>query len=136
MDWWTTVKRILVLATVGVIAVSVVVASAATFGGLTTRLAGGASASVSRCDTNGFAVSYGVSSASITSVTVADIADPDCEGAEVRVTLTSATGASLRTGGPVTVTADAGTTPNSVVIPVTATTETSVVGIQISVTGP
>ena len=69
-------------------------------------------------------------------MTVADIADPDCEGAEVRVTLTSSAGASLRTGGPVTVPTDLGTTPNSVVIPLTATTETTVVGIQISVIGP
>lgn len=138
-DDWTgghPLKRILLIATVSAIAVSVVAASAATLGGVTTRFAGGGNAAVSRCDTNGFTVSYGTTGSSINSVTVADIADPGCEGAEVRVTLTSSAGANLRTGGPVTVPTDLGTTPNSVAIPLTATTETSVVGIQISVIGP
>lgn len=118
------------------IGISSTIALAATFG-LTSAALGADQVSVSRCDTDGFTITYTLSGSNVTSVTVAGIADPGCEGGSLKVTLTNGSGASIGSGGPTTVPTDGDTSPNSMTISVTPTpAETTVVGIHVSVDGP
>lgn len=75
-----------------------------------TSVAGGAvgagSAAVAPCDADGFGAAYTISGGGITAVTVTGIADPDCEGAVVRVAIVDASGAAIGTGGPESVAVD------------------------------
>lgn len=103
--------------------------------GLASTGVGAGTAPISRCDTDGFTVT--TTAGTVTSVTVGDIADPACEGAQVWVTLTNAAGAQVSAGGPQTVATDGDTLPNSRVVAVSpSVTETSVVGIHVQVIGP
>jgi hypothetical protein len=127
------VIAIVVAAAVGIAST---IALAATFG-LTSAALGAGEAPVSRCDTDGFTITYTLSVLLITSVTVADIADPGCEGGSLELTLTDSAGASVGSGGPTTVPTDGDTSPNSMTISVIPTpAETTVVGIHVSVDGP
>jgi hypothetical protein len=118
------------------IAIASTIALAATFG-LTSAALGAGEASVSRCDTDGFTITYTVTVSLITSVTVAGLADPGCEGGSLTVTLTDSSGASVGSGGPTTVPTDGDTSPNSMTLSVAPTpVETTVVGIHASLDGP
>ena len=123
--------------TAAVLLTSTSVAFAATFGVTTQMVGGAANAPIARCDTNGLTVATSLSGSNVTSVTVSDIADPGCEGASVRVTLTDSLGASIASGGPLAVATDADTIPNSLSLPVSPSpAETSVINIHVSLAGP
>jgi hypothetical protein len=129
------VGRGLVAAIVASLAVATSVALAATFAVNTQKLGSG-SASIARCDTNGFTVTPTLSGSNITAVVLGDIADPACEGASIRVTLTNSSNTSVSSGGPTTIATDGNTSPNSQSVSVTSVAETTVVSIRFSVIGP
>jgi hypothetical protein len=94
-------KRLATLAALGLTGLLMsVTASAATLPTIASKVGGG-SASVGRCDPNGFTTNFTTSGGRITSVTVGDIAAP-CFGAPLRVTLTQGN-TSVATGGPLTI---------------------------------
>ena len=128
-------RVVIVTIAASLVAATAFVAFAAPLG-LASSKVGGSKAAIARCDANGFTVSYGLSGANVNSVTVAGLADPGCEGASVRATLTSSAGASIGSGTG-TVATDAGTVDNTLVLTIAPTpAETTVSGIQLSVTGP
>ena len=112
-----------------------VAAAAANLGVAAAKLGAGASA-VAACDT-AFTETYATVSGNVTSVTVGDIADPTCEGAELTLRLTDSTGASIASAGPAAVGTDPDTSPNSVTVSVDGQPDAdAVAGIRISLTGP
>lgn len=88
--------------------------------GLVSSPVGADSAQIPRCDEDGFDYSFATSGGDVTSVTVADIADPGCEGGELHVTLTDAAGNAIASGGAALVPTDGDTAPNAVTLPTTA----------------
>lgn len=115
---------------------SIVVASAASLGGVTTASLGSGSGTVGRCDT-AFTVSYVMENGLVDTVTVSDIADPACEGGEVSLTLVNASGSAIGSAGPATVATDVGTAPNSVTMTVASHPAASgVAGVRVVVVGP
>jgi hypothetical protein len=130
------VRRGLVVGSAALLVASVSVALAATLG-LGTQKLGAGSTTIARCDANGFTVTPTLTGANITAVVLGDIADPGCEGAAIRVTLTNSSNTSVSTGGPTTVATDGDTAPNSQSVTVSpAVAETSVVSIRFSGVGP
>jgi hypothetical protein len=112
-----------------------VVAAAANLGVTAAKLGAGG-ATVAACD-GAFTETYTTVSGNVTSVTVADIADPACEGAELSLRLTDTAGASIASAGPATVATDPDTSPNSVTVAVGGQPDAdAVAGIRISLTGP
>ena len=112
------------------------VASAATIG-LTSQNLGVGQTAVARCDTDGFTVSYALTSGNVVSVTLNGIADPGCEGGSLKVTMVNGSGTSVGASSTTTLPADGDTVPNSITVSVSPTpAEANVVGIHISVTGP
>jgi hypothetical protein len=104
--------------------------------GLAPANAGAGATPISRCDTDGFTVSYGLTGPNVSSVTVGGIADPACEGASVTVTLTSTGGSSIGSGTG-TVPTDGDALDNTVVVATSPTpAEVTVTGIQIVLVGP
>ncbi len=96
---------------------------------------GAGTGAVSPCDT-AFGHGYTTLSGYVTSVEVTGIADPACEGGQLALTLTNASGASLAAGGPVTIPTDADTVDNTVSVAVSPAADADfVTGIRISVAG-
>ena len=94
-------KRLATLAALGLTGLLMsVTASAATMPTVTGKVGGG-SASVGRCDADGFTTNFTTSGGRITSVTVGGIA-AGCAGGSLRVTITQGN-ASAATGGPLTI---------------------------------
>lgn len=94
-------------------------------------------AAIGSCDADGFTVAYSTSGGNVTSVTVGDTADPGCEGGELSVTLTDASGAALASGGPQAIPADGDTSPNVVVVALGSQPAAELVaGYRFVVTGP
>ena len=117
-------------------AVSASVALAAGFGVVTTKLGAGDTPVVA-CDTNGFTLTFSTSRGNLTAVTVGGIADPACEGGTLAVTVTSAAGASIATGGPQAIPTDGDTTDNSVTVATSGSPgATQVAGYHVSIAGP
>ena len=112
------------------------VASAAGVGGLASSRLGSGDAPVPRCDV-AFAPTYGTSGGNVTSVTVAGIADPACEGATISVVVADAAGASIASGGPQTIVADGDTADNAVALAVSPTPAAeNAAAVHVSVVGP
>ncbi len=109
-------KRHLAWLAAAVTVASAYVGFAAPVPALSSRNVAGASAAVVPCDTV-FSVTYTTSGGKVTTVTVGGIADPACEGGQLKLTLLGG-GATLGSGGPVTVPTDAGTVDNSVAVSV------------------
>lgn len=126
-------RRATLAAGAAVLAASTCVALAAPLG-LTSVGVGAGSAAISRCDATGFSVT--TTAGTVTSVTVGDLEDPACEGAQVWVTLTDAAGAVVSSGGPQAVPVDGDAAPNTTVVPVAPSVgETTVTGIHVQVIG-
>lgn len=124
-------KRLILPALALTIVVGVVVASAASLA-MSPGSLQAANSSVAACDSSEpkFTHSFTTSDGDVTTVTVGDIAGA-CNGGNLRVTLTDSGGASIGSGGPVTVTGPS----HDVSIPVQPAA-TSVAGIHIVVVGP
>lgn len=71
---------------------------------LGTRTVGNGAAAVPACDTDGFTIAYTTSRGSVTSVTIGGIQQPACTGGSLSVDLVDSGGASIGSGGPLTVT--------------------------------
>jgi hypothetical protein len=114
---------------------SPVVAAAATFG-LSSAELGAGSAAVSACD-NGFSYAYTTQGGAVTAVTVGGIADPDCSGGELALTVTDSSGARLASGGPVTVPSDGDGAADSIDVPLGVHADAELVaGVRVVITGP
>jgi len=123
------------LVAVGAAVLAPPLALAATLGLVNGEIGSGAAGVVS-CDTS-FTVAHTTSRGDVTTTTVSDIADPDCEGGEVYVTLTDAGGAGIGSGGPVTVPTDGDAFPNSVDVSLSPQPAApTVAGVRITITGP
>jgi len=119
------------------IATAAVVPAFAASLGLSSGDLGAGAAVVSACDTNGFTVSYTTSGANVTSVGVAGIADPACEGGVLSVTLADASGAAVGSGGPQTVPTDGDGTDNSMTVALSPSPAASIVtAVHVVVSGP
>jgi hypothetical protein len=130
------VRKGLILVLVALATTATCTAFAASIGLGTTKLGAG-TAAIARCDANGFTVTPALSGSNVTAVVLGDIADPGCEGATVRVTLTNSSGTSISSAGPVTIVSDGDTSPNTQSVAVgLAVAESTVVGTRISVVGP
>lgn len=106
-----------------------------------TSVAGGSigtgSAAVTTCDSDGFGASYATSGGAITAVTVTGIADPACEGGVVRVAIVDGAGASIGSGGPVTIAADGDAVDNATTLAVAGSPAAlSAQRVKIVVEGP
>jgi hypothetical protein len=98
---------------------------------------GAANTSIVHCDTDGFTHGYSTSRGNVSAVTVGGIADPACEGGNVRVTVTDSSGAALTSAGPQVVPTDGDTVENSVTLTTsTHPTASQVAGIHIVIEGP
>ncbi len=111
-------------------------ASAASLGGLTTRAVGAGGAAIPSCDA-GFTIAYSTSGGDVGSVDVGDIADPACEGGKLRVTLASAAGTPIASGGPVSVPADGDSVADTVTVVVSPNpVAEQVASVHVTVVGP
>lgn len=129
-------KTWIALCATAVLAASASVALAASLGVGSAALGAGVAA-VPRCDANGFTYTFTTSGGDLTAVTVADLADPACEGGELQLTLTDSTGASIASGGPQPVPTDGDSVANSLTVSTTPQpSATQVAGIHVSVNGP
>lgn len=118
------------------VAASASVALAAELGITPTKLGGGNTAVVA-CDTSGFTVSFTTSRGNLTAVTVGGIADPACEGGSLAVTVTTASGASIASGGPQTIPSDGDTADNTMTVATSPQPSGSqVAGYHVSIAGP
>jgi hypothetical protein len=131
-------RRILPALTAATVVASVVGASAASLGGLTSARLGAGDATVAACDSDGMTISYTVSGANlVTGATVGGIADPACEGGVLTVVLTGSTGSLVATSAATTIPTDAGTTDSSLTVGVSPQPSASTVhGASIQVVGP
>jgi hypothetical protein len=112
-------------------------ASAAALGGLGGERVAAGDGAILACDGNGFSVGYTTVGGNVTSATVADIADPACEGGELSITVTDGAGNSIASGGPTALPADGDTAPNSVTLPVSPQPAAEqVAGAHVAVVGP
>ena len=111
-------------------------ASAASLGGLPTAVVGAGDAAIPACDAS-FTVGYTTSHGNVTSATVGDVADPACEGGQVRLTLVNAAGSAIGSGGPTAVAPDGDSVPNSVSVAVSPEPAAEqVAAVRVSVVGP
>jgi hypothetical protein len=111
------------------------VAFAATLGPLTPSSVGSTSGNVNPCDTDGFTITYTTSRGNVTQATIGGIKEPACAGGSLSLALTDASGASIGSGGPVTVptTSD----PGSVSVPLAVQPYAgNVAGFQVVIVGP
>jgi hypothetical protein len=123
-------------AAMAVSAATTMFGAAASLGGLSATQLGADGGPVAACDSNGFSVSYVLSSGTVVSVTVSGIADPACEGGQLSLTLTNGS-TSVGSGGAVTITPDGDGADNSVTVPISPQPNAaSVNGIHIVVVGP
>lgn len=111
-------------------------ASAAALGGISGDVVAG-DAAITPCDADGFSESYTTSGGNVIAITLAGIADPACEGGKLSVTLADATGASIASGGPQTIEADADTAENSITVSVSPSPASEQVSAyHVSIVGP
>jgi hypothetical protein len=97
---------------------------------------GAGRAAIASCDSS-FAIDYTTSNGNVTAATVGDIADPACEGGDVRLSVVSATGTEIASGGPSTVATDGDTSPDSVTVAVSPNPAAEQVAtVHVSVVGP
>lgn len=128
-------RRLLLLGAVPLLAASLAVA--ATLGGINARRLGAGASVVASCDTNGVTLSYTYTGALVSAVTVAGLADPACEGAQLSVTLANSAKTSIGAAGPTTIPTDAGTVDNSVTLNLNPDpTPSAVASIHVLVNGP
>jgi hypothetical protein len=120
----------------GVAALTATTAFASGLGPLGSGAVGENAAGISRCDGDGFTIaSYTTSGGDVTQAVVGGIAEPACAGGELSLTLTDASGASIGSGGPVTVPSMAD--PGSVAVPLTVQPYAGdVAGFHAVVVGP
>jgi hypothetical protein len=94
------------------------------------------SGAVAACDT-AFGQTYTTVAGNVTSVLVTGIADPTCEGGRLSLTLASASGSALGSGGPVTIPTDGDAVANSVSVPLSPSPDGDLVAaIRIVIAGP
>ena len=127
-------KRIVLIVSIGVALVAAAAAAAALLP-ITSGVLGGGAATVAQCDANGFSITYTTSAGKVTSVAVGGIKEPNCAGGSLSVTLVDTGGASVGTGGPVTVPSVADPASVSVSLspqPAAAT----VAGYRVAIAGP
>lgn len=91
---------------------------------------GNASGPVAACDTDGFTISYTTSAGNVTQAVVGGIAAA-CAGGSLQLALTDSSGASIGSGGPVTVAGTTATVPLA-----TQPYAGSVAGFQVAISGP
>lgn len=123
-------KRIILLASLAVVGLVTAVTASAASMPLTSGRVGSGSATIARCDADGFtATSFTTSAGKVTSVTVGGIA-PGCQGGRLSLSLTAG-GSSVAVGGPVTVTGTSQT------VTVTGSPDAwTVGGLEVVVIGP
>lgn len=132
----TDMKRIAIWTIVVAIVAAPVIGAAATLG-VDPGILGAGSADIAPCDTNGFSESYTTSSGNVTSVAISGIADPACEGGELKLTITNSAGVSIGAGGTVTIPTDGDTVDNSVNVPIASGPFAgNVARLYISIVGP
>ena len=130
------VKRVIFISMVVTTLASSAFASAASLGGISGTLGAG-NAVIPACDTTGVSVSYTTSGGNVTAVTVAGLADPGCEGGDLSVTLTNASGDSIASGGPQTIPTDGDALDNSLTLAVSPNAAAeNVSGYQVPIVGP
>lgn len=94
------------------------------------------SAPIAACDT-AFGETYTTVAGNVTSVLVTGIADPTCEGGRLSLTLASAAGSALASGGPVTIPTDGDAVDNSVSVPLSPSPDGDLVAaIRVVIAGP
>jgi hypothetical protein len=131
------VRRFVLVTIVAVAVVSASLASAAALGGVNSDRVGAGDAAIAACDGNGFTVSYTTVGGNVTAATVADIADPGCEGGNLSVTVTNSAGDSVASGGPSSIPTDGDTTPNALTVSVSPQPAAEqVAGVHVAVVGP
>lgn len=130
-------RRLVLVAIVAVAVLAASLASAAALGGVNSDRVGAGDAAIAACDANGFTVSYTTVGGNVTAATVADIADPGCEGGDLSVTVTNSAGDSIASGGPSSVPTDGDTTPNALTVSVSPQPAAEqVAGVHVAVVGP
>ena len=131
-----TLNRLIVGIVAATILASSMVASAASLGGMSGAVLAG-NAAIPACDTTGVTTAYTTSGGNVTAVTVSGLADPGCEGGELSVTLTNASGDSIASGGPQTIPTDADAVDNSLTVAVSPNAAAeNVSGYEIPIVGP
>jgi hypothetical protein len=103
--------------TIGGSVAALLVSAALGVGALGAGSLGAGGAPIVACDSDGFGLSYAISGASVTAVTVAGIADPACEGGRLSLTLTGG-GTALAAGGPEAIPTDADAADDAVTVQV------------------
>jgi hypothetical protein len=127
-------RKVVLAAAAAFLVGSPVVAAAASLG-LTTTDLGAGSATVAACD-SGFTYAYTTQSGRVTAVTVGGIADPECSGGELSLTLTNGSGARLGSGTTATVPSDGDTADDSLNISIPSNPDAELVaGIRVAITG-
>lgn len=115
----------------------VVVGSAASLGTVSSSSLAAGAATVSRCDSDGVTVDYTTTGGAVTAVRVAGLADPGCEGAALRITLTDSSGNAISSAGPTTVPSDGDAVANSLSLSVSPNPAAgTVAAYHVSLTGP
>lgn len=118
-------------------AFSVAYAAAASLGNLQGEDLGASSGTVVACDDDGFSVSYVTSGGNVTQVTLSGISDPGCEGGQLSLTLTNGSGASIGSGGPVTIPTDVDVLDQQMTVNLSVQPSAELVeGIHVVVNGP
>jgi hypothetical protein len=131
------VRRFVLITVVAVAVLSASLASAAALGGVNTDRVGAGEAAIAACDANGFTVSYTTVGGNVTAATVADIADPGCEGGDLSVRVTNSAGDSIASGGPSSIVTDGDTSPNTLNLSVSPQPAAEqVAGVHVAVVGP
>ncbi|MGH3006810.1 MAG: hypothetical protein ACRDOS_13125 [Gaiellaceae bacterium] len=130
-------RRLVLGTTAAVAVVTAGLASAAALGGISSDHVSAGNAAIAACDGNGFSVSYTTVGGNVTAATVADIADPDCEGGNVSITITDSAGDGIASGGPSSIPTDGDTSPNSLTVSVSPQPAAEqVAGVHVAVVGP
>jgi hypothetical protein len=131
------VRRFVLVTIVAVAVLAASLASAAALGGVNGDRVGAGDAAIAACDANGFTVTYTTVGGNVTAATVADIADPGCEGGDLSVTVTNSAGDSIASGGPSSIPTDGDTSPNSLTVSVSPQPAAEqVAGVHVAVVGP
>ena len=130
-------RRLVLGTTAAVAVVTASLASAAALGGISNDRVSAGNVAIAACDLNGFSVSYTTVGGNVTAATVADIADPGCEGGDLSITITNGAGDSIASGGPISIPTDGDTSPNSLTVSVSPQPAAEqVAGVHVAVVGP
>ena len=128
-------RRAVLIALALVVLSTASVALAQGLGPLSPSSVGVGGASVDPCDTDGFGVTYTTASGVVTDVTIDGIKEPDCVGGKLSLTLTDGSGASIGSGGPLSVPAMAD--PGSLLVPIAGSPYAGdVAGFRVVIVGP